>query len=187
MSPSQFPSLTSIFPPPSTAWWMKNQLNWLKILWLIKANRVWPDVERTQSLERGQVTHMKCSIIQEMELLTIFNRLELTYTDIATLKRKVMWQELHYVSLYHHCSQSKQVCSVDQMKTLHIQEPHRYYGVIKKLIHILHWFTLQIIESWQYEQITTAQQSSGGVDWLEFNNWTCLWSDIECLLTESKN
>lgn len=60
---------------------------------------------------------MKCSIAQEMELLMIFTRLELTYTDIATLKSKVTRQELHYVRLYHHSSQSKQVCGMDQMKT----------------------------------------------------------------------
>lgn len=46
-------------------------------------------MERTRSLERGQVTHRKCSIIQEMQLLMIFTRIELTYTDIATLKSKV--------------------------------------------------------------------------------------------------
>lgn len=68
---------------------MKNQLNGPKILWLIKANTGCPDVERTQSLERGQITHRKCSIIQEMQLLMIFTRIELTYTGIATLKSKV--------------------------------------------------------------------------------------------------
>lgn len=99
---------------------MKNQRNRPKILWLIKANTACPDVERTQGLERDQVTHVKCSIIQEMELLMILTRLELTYTDIATLKSKVAWQELRYVRLCRHSSQSKQMCSVDQMKTLHM-------------------------------------------------------------------
>lgn len=166
---------------------MKNQLNGPKILWLIKANIACPDVERTQSLERGQVTHMKCSIVQEMELLMIFTRLELTYTDIATLKSKVTWQELRYVRLYHHSSQSKQACSVDQMKTLHMYKLHRYYEAIKKLTQILHWFILEMIGNWQYEQISTSQQSSGGVGWLEFNNWSCLWSNIKHPLTEAKN
>lgn len=46
-------------------------------------------MERTQSLEWGQVTHRKCAIIQEMQLLMIFTRIELTYTDTATLNSKV--------------------------------------------------------------------------------------------------
>jgi len=59
--------------------------------------------------------------------------------------------------------------------------------VIKKAIQILQWFTLEMTGSWQYEQISTAQQSSGGAGWLECNSWSCLWSAIKCLLTESKN
>lgn len=51
-----------------------------------------------------------------------------------------------------------------------MEELHRYYEVIKKLTQILRWFTLQMIGSRQYEQISTAQQSSGGVGWLEFDN-----------------
>lgn len=75
-------------PPLSTVWWMKNQLNGPKILWLIKANIASPDVELTQSLERVQVTHMKCSIVQEMELLMTFTGLELTQTDIQGAVRR---------------------------------------------------------------------------------------------------
>jgi len=63
---------------------------------------------REQSLERGQVTHMKCLIVREKELLMTFTRLELTYADIVSPNNEVTEQELIFVRLHlHSLQQSK--------------------------------------------------------------------------------